>query len=174
MLSEGRTIGVTPKRSQYASPSRGRRKPKHGATGPSTWITETRCKISRDAHHARSARFQKRSVGARPVLNVHPARRCSTLPGLRQRPLFRRYLKVADQCPSCGEALHHHRADDAPPYFTIVIVGHVVVGLLLAVEIAYRPPLWLHAAIWLPLTVILALSFCRRSRVRWSACNGRC
>ena len=41
--------------------------------------------------------------------------------------------------------------------FTIAIVGHVVVGLLLAVEIAYQPPLWLHAAIWLPLTVILAL-----------------
>jgi uncharacterized protein (DUF983 family) len=71
--------------------------------------------------------------------------------------MFRRYLKVADQCPSCGEALHHHRADDAPPYFTIAIVGHIVVGLVLAVEMAYRPPLWLHAAMWLPLTVILAL-----------------
>jgi len=32
--------------------------------------------------------------------------------------LFKRYLKVADQCPSCSEELHHHRADDAPPYFT--------------------------------------------------------
>ena len=53
--------------------------------------------------------------------------------------------------------MHHHRADDAPPYFTIVIVGHVVVGLVLAVEMAYPPPLWLHAALWLPLTVILAL-----------------
>lgn len=71
--------------------------------------------------------------------------------------MFRRYLKVADHCPACGEALHHHRADDAPPYFTIVIVGHVVVGLVLAVEMAYRPPLWLHAALWLPLTVLLAL-----------------
>ena len=71
--------------------------------------------------------------------------------------MFRRYLKVADTCPHCGEALHHHRADDAPPYFTIVIVGHIVVSLVLAVEMAYRPPLWLHAALWLPLTVILAL-----------------
>ncbi len=53
--------------------------------------------------------------------------------------------------------LHHHRADDAPPYFTIIIVGHIVVGLVLAVEMAYHPPLWLHAALWLPLTVILAL-----------------
>ncbi len=41
--------------------------------------------------------------------------------------MFRRYLKVADTCPHCGEALHHHRADDAPAYFTIVIVGHIVV-----------------------------------------------
>lgn len=67
--------------------------------------------------------------------------------------LFHRYLKVSDNCSHCGEALHHHRADDGPTYFTIVIVGHVVVSLVLAVEMAYRPPLWLHAALWLPLTV---------------------
>lgn len=71
--------------------------------------------------------------------------------------LFSRYLKVVDQCSHCGESLHHHRADDAPAYFTIVIVGHVVVSLVLAVEIAYRPPLWLHAALWMPLTLVLAL-----------------
>ena len=71
--------------------------------------------------------------------------------------MFRRYLKVADACPHCGEELHHHRADDAPPYFAIVIVGHIVVGLVLRVEMAYRPALWVHAALWLPLTVILTL-----------------
>ncbi len=51
--------------------------------------------------------------------------------------LFRKYLKVSDDCPHCREALHHHRADDAPAYFIIVIVGHVVVSLVLAVEMAY-------------------------------------
>ena len=25
-------------------------------------------------------------------------------------------------------------------------------------EVAYRPPLWLHAALWLPLTVLLSLA----------------
>ena len=80
-----------------------------------------------------------------------------TCPACGKGAMFPRYLKVADECPVCGEALHHHRADDAPPYFTIVIVGHIVVGLLLAVEMGYRPPLWLHAVIWLPLTVLLAL-----------------
>jgi len=100
---------------------------------------------------------EKRTVGPRSVSEAIQRGLLLRCPACGQGRMFRRYLKVADQCPSCGEALHHHRADDAPPYFTIAIVGHIVVGLVLAVEMAYRPPLWLHAAMWLPLTVILAL-----------------
>ena len=80
-------------------------------------------------------------------------------PACGRGAMFRRYLKVADACQVCGEELHHHRADDAPAYFTIVIVGHIVVSLVLAVEMAYRPALWVHMALWLPLTVILTLLF---------------
>lgn len=71
--------------------------------------------------------------------------------------LFYRFLKVADQCPVCSEELHHQRADDAPAYFTIVVVGHVVVGGVLWLERAYAPATWVHAAIWLPLTLGLSL-----------------
>jgi len=71
--------------------------------------------------------------------------------------MFRAFLKVADRCPACGEALHHHRADDAPAYFVILIVGHLVVPLALVVEVAYSPPYWLHAVLWLPLTIALAI-----------------
>jgi uncharacterized protein (DUF983 family) len=84
--------------------------------------------------------------------------------GVRQRcpacgkgALFGRYLKVREVCAGCGEALHHQRADDAPPYFTIMIVGHVVVGAILPVERAFAPPLWVHASLWLPLTLVLSL-----------------
>ena len=83
-------------------------------------------------------------------------------PACGKGPLFSRYLKVAVACPACGEELHHHRADDAPPYFTILIVGHLIVGAILPVERAFAPPLWLHAALWLPLTVGLALWFLPR------------
>lgn len=86
------------------------------------------------------------------------------LRGARQRcpacgegAMFRAYLKVADACPVCGEDLHHQRADDAPPYFTMVIVGHVVIAGVLLLEKAYAPPSWVHLALWLPLTVILSL-----------------
>jgi uncharacterized protein (DUF983 family) len=72
--------------------------------------------------------------------------------------MFRAFLKVADSCPACGEELHHHRADDFPAYLVIVIVGHIVVAMTLAVEAAFAPPLWLHALIWLPITTALALA----------------
>lgn len=78
-------------------------------------------------------------------------------PACGEGRLFWRYLKVNDACPACGEPLHHHRADDAPPYFTILIVGHVVVGAILPVERAFMPPLWLHALLWLPLALVMSL-----------------
>jgi uncharacterized protein (DUF983 family) len=71
--------------------------------------------------------------------------------------LFTSYLKVAPACSHCDEELHHHRADDAPPYFTILVVGHVIVPMVLAIEMAYRPALWIHAALWLPMTLIVAM-----------------
>jgi uncharacterized protein (DUF983 family) len=72
--------------------------------------------------------------------------------------LFERYLKVADHCPHCSEALYHHRADDAPPYFTMLIAGHLLVPLLLAFEVAFRPPLWVHALVWVPVTIAACLA----------------
>ncbi len=81
----------------------------------------------------------------------------TTCPACGRGPLYRAFLKVHDTCPSCGEALHHQRADDAPAYFTMVIVGHVVVGGLLSVEQAFAPPSWVQLSIWLPATVILSL-----------------
>jgi uncharacterized protein (DUF983 family) len=71
--------------------------------------------------------------------------------------LFRAFLKVVDHCEVCGEPLHYQRADDAPAYFVILIVGHIVVPLALAVEIVFQPPYLVHLALWLPLTIGLAL-----------------
>ncbi len=70
---------------------------------------------------------------------------------------FRAFLKVNNHCPACGEALYHHRADDAPPYVVITIVGHILVGLVLVIEKNYPLDLYLQAAIWLPLTAALCL-----------------
>jgi uncharacterized protein (DUF983 family) len=78
-------------------------------------------------------------------------------PNCDRGSMFRAFLKVADRCPVCGEELHHHRADDAPAYFVILIVGHIVVPLALFIEVAYEPPYWLHFLLWMPLTIALSI-----------------
>ena len=72
--------------------------------------------------------------------------------------LFAKFLKVSDRCEACGEELHHHQADDFPAYLVIVIVGHIVVPLVLAVETHLTPSYWIHLALWLPLTLGLSLA----------------
>jgi uncharacterized protein (DUF983 family) len=94
----------------------------------------------------------------RPVLKSILRGASLSCPKCGRRTLFSSYLKTPRLCASCGEELFHHRADDAPPYFTIFIVGHIIVSLLITVELLYEPPLWLHFAIWLPLTAILTLA----------------
>ncbi|HKZ96520.1 MAG TPA: DUF983 domain-containing protein [Hyphomicrobiaceae bacterium] len=71
--------------------------------------------------------------------------------------LYWKYLKVVATCSACGEELHHHRTDDAPPYFTIVIVGHFAVGGVLLLEQAFAPPTWVQLAIWMPALLVASL-----------------
>jgi len=78
-------------------------------------------------------------------------------PNCGEGHLFGRFLKVADHCEVCGEDFSPQRADDFPAYLVIIVVGHVVVPALLAMEVAYAPPAWLQLAIWLPLTLFSAL-----------------
>ncbi len=71
---------------------------------------------------------------------------------------FRGFLKVADRCDVCGQALHHHRADDLPPYVTIFIVGHIVGWGILVTETSLTVPLWAAVTLWPALTLALALA----------------
>jgi uncharacterized protein (DUF983 family) len=67
------------------------------------------------------------------------------------------YLTVRRSCASCGEPLHHHRADDMPAWAVILIVGHVLIFGLVTVETALNPPIWVHWAIWPALTLLMTL-----------------
>lgn len=71
--------------------------------------------------------------------------------------IFQGYSTVQDLCEICGLELFHQRADDAPPYFTLLILGHILVPALLLVEQLFAPPQWLQLSIFLPLTVVLTL-----------------
>lgn len=70
--------------------------------------------------------------------------------------LFRRYLKPVEHCAVCGEPYGSIRADDFPPYLTILVVGHLVVpGILVTDRLGWSSVL--QGAVWLPATAILTL-----------------
>lgn len=72
--------------------------------------------------------------------------------------LFSAYLKVNRHCPTCREALYHHRADDLPPYLSIVIVGHILVFLMLDMEMTMHVQPITYVWIMLPLAIVMPLA----------------
>jgi uncharacterized protein (DUF983 family) len=75
--------------------------------------------------------------------------------------IFNGFLKVVANCSACAAPLGLARADDAPPYFTILLVGHIVIPLLFVVDRSEQLPLWMMSAIFLPLTLALTLGLIR-------------
>jgi uncharacterized protein (DUF983 family) len=75
--------------------------------------------------------------------------------------IFDGFLRVVPHCEHCAAPLGLARADDAPPYFTILIVGHIVIPAMLITQKMYDPSNWVMSAIFVPLTLILALGLLR-------------
>ncbi len=80
-----------------------------------------------------------------------------TCPRCGRGSMFAGYLTANETCSSCNLAFEPLRADDAPAYFTLSIVGHIVVSGYLIMETTWHPNVWLQAAVWLPATLILTL-----------------
>lgn len=103
-----------------------------------------------------------RTAWPEPPLPVAMARGASgRCPACGEAPLFAGFLRVRERCPACDAPLGEVPADDAPPYFTIFIVAHVVIGLLVVVEQLWAPPLWIYAATFVPFTLVLTFGLMR-------------
>jgi len=75
--------------------------------------------------------------------------------------LFDGFLSLAKKCEVCGLDFTFADSGDGPAVFVILIVGFLIVGAALLVEVNYEPALWVHAVIWPPLLLILALGLLR-------------
>lgn len=71
--------------------------------------------------------------------------------------LFNGFLTVAPRCRACGLDYSFADAGDGPAAFVILIIGIIVVGLALWLDVNYAPPLWVHFIMWVPLAIILSL-----------------
>ncbi|MBM3571770.1 MAG: DUF983 domain-containing protein [Alphaproteobacteria bacterium] len=96
--------------------------------------------------------------GAVSSLTAGLSRRCRRC---GQRKLYGGFLTVAEICARCGLALHRHDSGDGPAVFIIVILGFVVVGAALWVEVKFAPSYWIHALLWPPLILGGSLALLR-------------
>ena len=92
----------------------------------------------------------------------------SMLRGLRGRcpncgigTIFSGVLAIRPVCPYCGEALHHYRADDLPPYLNILVTGHVVVGAALVIMAFEALSVWMVTGLAVSVAVAAALLLMR-------------
>ena len=79
-------------------------------------------------------------------------------PNCGEGKLFYRYLKVSPACPACGHDLDQYPSDDGPAYFTIFVVGHLVVAPLLALSVIKSWSPFLLLAFALPIVAAAALA----------------
>jgi len=72
--------------------------------------------------------------------------------------LFQGFLTLCPRCERCGLDFAFADAGDGPAVFVILLGGAIVVFAALITEVAYQPPYWLHAMLWLPLVLIVTLA----------------
>lgn len=89
---------------------------------------------------------------ARSAIAAAVLARC---PRCGESPLFAGYLRIAPGCPHCHLDYSAFDVGDGASVFVILIVGFLVAGGALIVEVAFSPSYWVHAALWLPTIAVL-------------------
>lgn len=78
--------------------------------------------------------------------------------------LFAAYLKQVDLCSACHEQFGHVRSDDAAPWLTILVVGHITLPIVLSVERHIHWPFWVSIAVWPVFALGLTLAILPRAK----------
>jgi uncharacterized protein (DUF983 family) len=73
------------------------------------------------------------------------------------RTLFAGWIKFEPRCRACGLDFLQFNVGDGAAAFLIMIVGAIIVGLAITVELSLSPPFWLHLLLWPPIALVLIL-----------------
>lgn len=85
-------------------------------------------------------------------------------PRCHARTLFAGLAKFADRCRTCGLDFTQFNVGDGPAAFLTLIIGAVVTGLALWLQLKVEPPFWVHIVLWVPLTAGAVLGGLRASK----------
>jgi uncharacterized protein (DUF983 family) len=68
--------------------------------------------------------------------------------------LFAGAVRFASQCRACRLDFSAFNVGDGPAAFLTLIVGALITGLAITLELKAEPPFWVHILLWVPLTLI--------------------
>ncbi|MDB5669393.1 MAG: hypothetical protein JWO25_352 [Alphaproteobacteria bacterium] len=80
------------------------------------------------------------------------------------RTLFGGLVAFAPRCRSCGLDFSAFNVGDGPAALLILVIGAVITGLAIALELGAHPPFWVHILLWLPLTTLAVIGSLRAAK----------
>ena len=84
-------------------------------------------------------------------------------PRCGERTLFAGWVAFAPDCRACGLDFAGFNVGDGPAAFLILIVGAILTGAAIAVELGFSAPWWVHLA-WIPIGAALTIGSLRLAK----------
>jgi uncharacterized protein (DUF983 family) len=85
-------------------------------------------------------------------------------PRCKTSSMFKGLLSFHEACPTCSLPLAERDVGDGATFIVVILVGFLITLGSVIVEFSYSPPLWVHAVLWLPLTLLLSIAGLRVAR----------
>lgn len=82
-------------------------------------------------------------------------------PSCGKGPLFRSWLKLRESCPACGLNYGFATPDDGPAFFALCFTAFPLMFLVVWLEVAFSPPVWVHVIASAPFMAIGTLASLR-------------
>jgi len=67
------------------------------------------------------------------------------------------WVKFTGRCRACGLDFSQFNVGDGPAAFLTLIIGALVTGLAIGLELMAHPPFWVHILLWVPFTTLAVI-----------------
>jgi uncharacterized protein (DUF983 family) len=75
--------------------------------------------------------------------------------------MFASVTQFSGKCANCHLDYQQFNVGDGPAALMIIPIGAVIITLAILLDVAVRPPFWLHVIIWVPVTIAMVVGFLR-------------
>ena len=89
------------------------------------------------------------------------------------KTLFAGPARFAGQCSKCGLDYSAFNVGDGPAALLTLFIGALVIILAMIVDVAFDPPFWAQALIWVPFTVVATILSLRMAKAALLAAEYR-